>query len=168
MNNEMMNNEMIINEMLSDDWDQVKSIYIEAINKGNATFDKEAPSWENWDTNHFATCRLVARLEGKVAGWAALTPISSRPAFSGVAEVSIYISELAKGKGIGSALLKALIENSEQEGFWTLQSGIFPENIASLNLHYKYGFREVGVREKIGKLDGVWRDIVLLERRKAD
>ncbi|MEC2078129.1 GNAT family N-acetyltransferase [Metabacillus fastidiosus] len=163
-----MKSEMIINDMLSDDWEQVKSIYIEAINKGNATFDKEAPSWESWDTNHFATCRLVARLEGKVAGWAALTPVSSRPAFSGVAEVSIYISELTKGKGIGSALLKALIESSEQEGFWTLQSGIFPENIASLNLHYKYGFREVGVREKIGKLDGVWRNIVLLERRKAD
>ncbi|MBT2739961.1 GNAT family N-acetyltransferase [Bacillus sp. ISL-77] len=151
--------------MEQDDWGQVREIYLEGIATGNATFQKEAPSWEEWDSGHVKECRLVALLEDKVLGWAALTPVSGRCVYSGVAEVSIYVSQSNNGKGIGSRLLNSLIEQSEQNGFWTLQSGIFPENVASLKLHSKHGFREVGRRERIGKMDGVWRDTILLERR---
>ncbi|WP_312469799.1 N-acetyltransferase family protein [Neobacillus sp.] len=160
-----METEFIINEMCPNDWEQVKSIYLEGINTGNATFQNEAPSWEDWNNNHLSECRFVARLKGSVIGWTALTPISSRCVYSGVAEVSVYVSDNARGLGVGSELLKALIEKSEQQGYWTLQSGIFPENIPSLKLHHKFGFREVGRREHIGKMNGVWRDVLLLERR---
>jgi L-amino acid N-acyltransferase YncA len=155
----------MLNKMQREDWEQVRNIYLEGIATGNATFQKEAPTWEEWDKGHTTRCRLVARTEGAVVGWAALSHISSRSVYAGVAEVSIYVSQKVKGMGIGSKLLKSLIECSEQEGYWMLQSGIFPENIASLLLHKKYGFREVGRRERIGKLDGVWRDTLLLERR---
>ncbi|MFC0023073.1 GNAT family N-acetyltransferase [Neobacillus cucumis] len=151
--------------MQREHWDQIREIYLEGIATGNATFQKVAPSWEEWDSSHVKECRLVARLEEKVLGWAALTPVSGRCVYAGVAEVSIYVSQSNYGKGIGSRLLNSLIEQSEQNGFWTLQSGIFPENVASLKLHSKHGFREVGRRERIGKMDGVWRDTVLLERR---
>ncbi|WP_306298938.1 GNAT family N-acetyltransferase [Bacillus sp. OV166] len=117
------------------------------------------------DSGHIKECRLVARLEDKVIGWVALNPVSERCVYAGVAEVSIYVSQSNNGKGIGSRLLNSLIEQSEQNGFWTIQSGIFPENVASLKLHSKHDFREVGRRERIGKMDGVWRDTILLERR---
>ncbi|MCM2534838.1 GNAT family N-acetyltransferase [Neobacillus pocheonensis] len=151
--------------MLVEDWEQVREIYLEGITTGNATFQKEAPSWEEWDNNHNMDCRMVARLEDKILGWAALSPVSSRSVYAGVAEVSIYVSQSSKGRGIGSKLLKVLIESSEQNGYWTLQSGIFPENVPSLNLHKKYEFQEVGRRERIGQMDGMWRDTILLERR---
>jgi L-amino acid N-acyltransferase YncA len=157
--------EIVIGKMLRDDWERIREIYLEGIATGNATFQKEAPSWEEWDRSHNLECRIVARLDDTVMGWAALSPVSSRSVYAGVAEVSIYVSGSGRGKGIGSKLLNCLIEMSEQSGIWTLQSGIFPENISSLKLHSKYGFREVGRRERIGKMDGVWRDTILLERR---
>ncbi|MGJ7921674.1 N-acetyltransferase family protein [Neobacillus sp. LXY-4] len=160
-----MENPIQIDNMLQEDWEQVRNIYQEGIATGNATFQKEAPSWEDWNNSHLSECRLVARSEGKVLGWAALSPVSSRCVYAGVAEVSIYVSQSWNGKGIGSKLLESLIQISEKSGYWTLQSGIFPENVSSLKLHLKYGFREVGRRERIGKMDGVWRDTILLERR---
>lgn len=160
-----MENLILIDEMYREDWEQVREIYLEGIATGNATFQKEAPSWEDWDNGHIKECRIVARLDNKVLGWASLSPVSSRCIYAGVAEVSVYVSQNSRGKGIGSKLLNSLIELSEQNGYWTLESGIFPENIASLKLHIKSGFREVGRRERIGKMDGVWRDTILLERR---
>lgn len=160
-----MENSILMDKMLKEDWEQVLEIYQEGISTGNATFQKEPPTWKTWDSGHILECRIVARLDGKILGWAALSPVSSRCVYAGVAEVSIYVRHGSKGKGIGSLLLKSLIEISEQNGFWTLQSGIFPENVSSLKLHIKYGFREVGRRERIGQLDGVWRDTILLERR---
>lgn len=160
-----MKRKIFIDKMFPKDWEQVRKIYLQGIATGNATFQKEAPSWEEWNNSHILKCRIVARYEDKVLGWAALSSISSRCVYIGVAEVSIYVSQMSKGKGIGSILLKSLIEISEQNGFWTLQSGIFPENVSSIKLHNKHGFREVGRRERIGKMDGVWRDTILLERR---
>jgi phosphinothricin acetyltransferase len=160
-----MENSIRIDKMLYEDWEQVREIYCEGIATGNATFQTEAPSWEDWNIGHIKECRIVARLDDKVLGWAVLSPVSSRCVYAGVAEVSIYVSQSSKGNGIGSRLLKSLIELSEQNGYWTLQSGIFPENVASLKLHRKHGFRQVGRRERIGKMDGVWRDTILLERR---
>jgi L-amino acid N-acyltransferase YncA len=154
-----------IDKMKPDDWDQVAHIYHEGIATGNATFQKDIPSWEEWDADHIQTGRIVARSEDSIVGWAAMSPVSSRCVYRGVAEVSVYVSARHAGKGIGSLLLGALIEASEQQGYWTLQSGIFTENVASIKLHEKHGFRMVGHREKIGKMDGVWRDTVLLERR---
>ncbi|QQK76184.1 N-acetyltransferase family protein [Salicibibacter cibarius] len=163
-----MESKIVIDKMHPEDWDKVKDIYLEGIATGNATFQKEAPSWEEWDNNHLATCRMVARLKDEILGWVALTPVSNRYVYAGVAEVSVYVSQRSKGKGIGDLLLKTLIEQSEQNGFWTLQSGIFPENVASLKLHKNNGFREIGRRERIGEMDGVWRDIFLLERRSNE
>ncbi|WP_229683193.1 GNAT family N-acetyltransferase [Virgibacillus oceani] len=151
--------------MLDSDWEQVRDIYIEGINSGNATFEKKAPNWEEWNEGHVAQCRLVAREDGKVAGWAALSPVSNRSAYAGVAEVSIYIRQDSSGKGIGSKLLKVLIETSERNGFWTLRSGIFPENAHSIKLHTNFGFKLAGRQERIGKLNGIWRDVAILERR---
>lgn len=150
----------------SHDWKQIKDIYIEGIKTGNATFETSSPSWENWDANHIKACRLVAREGKEIYGWAALTPFSRRKVYSGVAEVSIYIRKNQQGEGIGKALLKKLIKDSEEHGFWTLQASIFPENKSSIILHEKCGFRVVGIREKIGKIkNGQWRDVVLMERR---
>jgi L-amino acid N-acyltransferase YncA len=154
-----------IEKMQSGDWETVRAIYLEGIATGQATFQKEAPSWEEWDLSPNAECRIVARLDGDVVGWAALSPVSSRSVYAGVGEVSVYVSQKHNGKGIGSLLLRSLIEISEQNGFWTLQSSIFPENEGSIKLHKNHGFREVGRRERIGKMDGVWRDTILLERR---
>jgi phosphinothricin acetyltransferase len=151
--------------MVPVDWNSVAVIYKEGIDTGNATFQKDVPSWEEWDRSHLKTCRIVAEAEGRVEGWAALTAVSGRCVYAGVAEVSVYVSEKFKGQKIGTRLLEALISESEKEGFWTLQAGIFPENLASLKIHKNLGFREVGYREKIGKMDGVWRDTILLERR---
>lgn len=155
----------IIRAMDANDWKSVGAIYKQGIETGNATFQKEVPEWTEWDNAHIKKCRIVAEADGEVAGWAALTPVSGRCVYAGVAEVSVYVSDRFKGKKVGIRLLDALISESEKEGFWTLQAGIFPENPASLKIHKNLGFREVGYREKIGKMDGIWRDTVLLERR---
>lgn len=157
--------QFIIEPMLESDWETVRAIYLEGIDTGDATFEAQAPSWEEWDKKHVERCRLVARHEGKVFGWAALGPVSDRCVYAGVAEISIYVSVKNQRRGIGEALLKALINESEHLGFWTLQSGILRENVASIVLHKKCGFREVGTRERLGRLNGVWRDVVLMERR---
>ncbi len=157
--------ECVIDKMEMGDWASVRSVYLEGILTGQATFETEAPDWERWDSSHLPQCRLVARRGETVAGWAALSPVSSRRVYSGVAEVSVYVAGKLRGFGIGLELLNALIVCSEQHGIWTLQAGILPENVSSLALHMKCGFREVGRRARIGKLGGTWRDVVLLERR---
>jgi L-amino acid N-acyltransferase YncA len=154
-----------VDKMQSEDWGAVRSIYREGIATGNATFETDAPEWQEWDKTHLGDCRFVARREGQVVGWGALSPVSSRCVYAGVAEVSIYVTASARGEGIGKTLLRRLIEASERQGIWTLQAGIFPENEASIALHRACGFREVGYREKIGQMNGHWRDVVLLERR---
>ena len=151
--------------MTASDWEQVRAIYVEGLREGNSTFETQAPSWEAWDEAHLKSPRLVMRADDKVLGWAALSPVSRRSVYSGVAELTIYVTESERGKGIGRALLEQLIEESEQAGIWTLQASIFPENVASIELHLKSGFREVGRRERIAKLNGVWRDTILFERR---
>lgn len=157
--------EVVIDAMRPNDWPAVEAIYREGITTGLATFETETPSWERWDAAHRPDCRLVARDGDRVLGWAALSPVSDRCVYAGVAENSIYIAAAARGQGIGKVLLRALIEASEAAGIWTLQTGIFPENAASLALHRSCGFRIVGIRERIGQLHGVWKDVVFLERR---
>jgi len=157
-----------IEPMTAADWESVRTIYQEGIATGNATFETEAPSWDAWDRAHLAEPRLAARDDaGRVLGWAALTPVSGRCVYAGVGDLSVYVAAEARGRGVGRALLDALIESSERAGIWTLQAGIFPENAASLALHRGCGFRKVGRRERIGKLKGVWRDVLLLERRSS-
>lgn len=158
-------NEVVIDAMQPGDWPAVEAIYREGIATGLATFETETPSWERWDAVHRPDCRLVVRAGERVLGWAALSPVSDRCVYAGVAENSIYIAAAARGQGIGKALLRALVEASEAAGVWTLQTGIFPENAASLALHQACGFRIVGIRERIGQLHGVWKDVVFLERR---
>ena len=153
--------------MQAEDWPAVEAIYQQGIVTGNATFETESPGWEKWNANHHQHSRLVARTGDKVLGWAALSRVSTRQVYTGVAEVSIYVAASVRGKGIGKELLQALIEQSEQNGIWTLQAGIFPENSGSIALHKSFGFREVGLRERIGKLAGIWRNVVLLERRSS-
>lgn len=151
--------------MTTDDWPRVASIYEAGIATGEATFETEAPPWESWDRGHLAEPRLVASREGVVLGWAALSPVSDRCVYQGVAEVSVYVDPEAAGQGVGRALLGALVETSERAGIWTLQTGIFPENTASLALHQGCGFRVVGRRERIGQMGDRWRDVLFLERR---
>jgi L-amino acid N-acyltransferase YncA len=151
--------------MRAGDWEQVRSIYLEGIARENSTFETDAPSWEKWDEAHLPFARLVMRDGDRVLGWAALSPVSKRRVYRGVAEVTVYVTESASGQGIGRALLEALIDESERNSIWTLQASIFPENTASIKLHLRCGFREVGRRERIGMLHGVWRDTVLFERR---
>lgn len=153
--------------MTADTWDAVRRIYREGIATGHATFETEAPDWQRWDSAHLPHSRLVARDAGALVGWAALSPVSPRHVYRGVAEVSVYVAESARGRGAGRMLLEALVAESEQQGIWTLQAGIFPENSASLELHRKCSFRLVGRRERIGQLGGVWRDVLLLERRSG-
>jgi L-amino acid N-acyltransferase YncA len=155
----------VIEKMLPGHWESVRAVYQEGLATGHATFETEAPGWERWDGAHLACCRLVALEGSRVEGWAALSLVSSRKVYAGVAEVSVYVAEACRGKGLGRALLEALIRESEAEGFWTLQASIFPENEASIALHRACGFREVGRRERVGRLAGRWRDTVLLERR---
>ncbi len=147
------------------DWPEVARIYREGIETGNATFETAVPSWKEWDAAHLAEHRLVAVRDGQVVGWIALVPVSPRDCYAGVAEVSAYVAEEARGEGVGSALLTAVIDNSERAGIWTLQTGVFPENEGSLRLLQRFGFRVVGTRKRIGQLHGVWRDVVLVERR---
>jgi L-amino acid N-acyltransferase YncA len=149
----------------ADDYPAVAAIFAEGIATGVATFETVVPSWEEWDATHLPEHRLVAELDGEVAGWCAVLPYSRRPAYRGVGEESVYVSESARGRGVGRALLEAVIESARAGGLWTLQAGIFPENEGSLALHRAVGFREVGVRERIGRLGGEWRDVVLLELR---
>jgi len=152
-----------IRDLRPDDWPAVRQIYLDGIRSGLASFETEAPSWEEWDAKH--TLRLVAADDDSVLGWAALAPVSSRRCYRGVAEDTIYVAADARGRGVGARLLGALVERAEQVGVWTIEAGIFPENEASLRLHEALGFRVVGVRKAIGKRDGLWRDTVLLERR---
>tara|TARA_R110001583_G_scaffold15295_7_gene63091 strand:- start:291 stop:788 length:498 start_codon:yes stop_codon:yes gene_type:complete len=152
-------------EMQSSDWNAVAKIYAEGIATGYATFEKNIPTYESWNNAHLPMCRLVAVKNSNVMGWAALSPVSSRCVYGGVAEVSIYVSEKYKGHGVGSMLINKLISQSEDKGFWTLQSGIFPENESSIALHKKAGFRYIGRREKVGQLNGIWKDNLLFERR---
>jgi L-amino acid N-acyltransferase YncA len=157
--------DITIEQMTPQDWDAVRTIYLEGIATRNATFETEAPGWEKWERDHRRDCRLVARKGDRMVGWAALSPVSGRCVYAGVASLSIYVAEVARGQGVGKALLQALIAASEQQGIWTLEAGIFPENEASLALHTSCGFRMVGRRERIGQMDGVWRDVIFLERR---
>ena len=153
--------------MKPSDWEQVRSIYIEGLRSGNSTFETDAPSWEQWDEGHHQFARLVMRDGDEILGWAALSPVSKRSVYRGVAELTVYVTEVARGKGVGHALLEALIEESERNGIWTLQASIFPENTASVKLHLGCGFREVGRRERIAMLNAAWRDTLLFERRSA-
>ena len=156
-----------IRVMGGDDWPAVRQIYSEGIATGNATFETVVPEWAKWDSGHVQNCRLVAEGSQRILAWAALSPVSGRCAYSGVAEVSVYVSSAARGRGVGKILLQSLIEQSERCGIWTLQAGIFPENVASLAVHQSCGFRQVGRRQRIGRLGGVWRDVLLLERRSS-
>jgi len=157
--------EVSIIPMDSSHGDAVRRIYEEGIATGIATFETEAPEWDKWDRAHLADCRLVAVRGHDVIGWAALSPVSDRCAYGGVAEVSVYVAAAARGQGLGKRLLEALIGESEHSGFWTLQAGMFTENRTSIALHKACGFVEVGVRQRLGRLQGAWRDVVLLERR---
>ena len=148
-----------------DDWPAVRAIYEAGIATGNATFETAAPDWPAWDAAHLADHRLVARDGGRVLGWAALAPVSDRCCYAGVAEDSVYVTPDAQGQGVGRQLLAAVVASAERAGIWTVQTGIFPENQASVRLHQACGFRVVGVRERLGQLHGRWRDVLLLERR---
>ncbi|MFH1000603.1 MAG: N-acetyltransferase family protein [Bacteroidota bacterium] len=156
---------IVFRELKKDDWEVVSRIYKEGIESGNATFQTEIPPWESWDKEHLKNCRIVAVLHNHIVAWAALTSVSGRCVYAGVAEVSVYVSNEFRGRKIGEQILGKLIGESEKEEIWTLQAGIFPENLASIKIHKNQGFREIGYREKIGKMNGVWRDTVLLERR---
>jgi len=153
-----------VRDLLPLDWEEVAAIYAEGISTGVASFETETPSWEAWDAAH-SEIRVVAELDGRLAGWCALSPTSERHCYRGVAEESVYVAGWAQGRGVGRALLEDVIARSEAAGIWTLQAGIFPENKPSLRLHLGCGFRLVGVREHLGESEGIWRDVLLLERR---
>jgi L-amino acid N-acyltransferase YncA len=154
-----------VRDLRPGDWPEVARIYAEGIATGNATFETEVPPWEDWDAAHLPAHRFVVERDGRVCGWIAAVPVSSRCCYAGVAELSVYVGEEARSQGIGAKLLAAMIESSERAGIWTLQTGVFPENAASLALLRRFGFRAVGTQERIGRLHGIWRDVVLLERR---
>ena len=156
---------VVVEPLEAEDWPAVARIYAEGIATGDATFETEVPTWERWDASHLADQRLVAVRDGAVVGWAALSPVSGRSVYAGVVEASVHVAEEVRGQGVGRLLLEALIERSEHAGIWTIQTGIFPENEASVRLHEGVGFRIVGRRERLGRLAGVWRDVLLLERR---
>ena len=156
---------VVIQPLTAEHWPRVRRIYLEGIATGQATFQQDAPEWEAWDKSHLPHSRIVALKDGDVVGWAALSPVSARPVYRGVAEVSVYVGERFRGNGLGFQLLQELVLQSEQSGSWTLQASIFPENRASVRIHEKCGFRLLGRREKIGQLNGVWRDTVILECR---
>jgi len=163
-----MKEELTFRSLFERDWSMVSEIYSDGLDTGNASFETNIPSWEDWDNRHLKSCRIIAEINGQVVGWSALSPISSRCIYGGVAELSVYVSAEFRRKKIGTKLLECLIKESEDNGIWTLQAGVFPENKASLELHKRLDFREIGFQEKIGKLNGVWRDILLLERRSEN
>ena len=154
-----------VEPMRPDDWAAVREIYAAGIATGNATFETEPPDWERWDASHLGGHRFVARQHGTVVGWAALAPVSDRCAYAGVAEDSVYVSDAARGQGVGRQLLGAVIRSADAADIWTIQTGIFPENTISIELHRRCGFRVVGVRERLGTLAGIWRDVVLMHGR---
>ena len=156
---------MLVRPLDPDDYLAVAAVFAEGIATGLATFETVPPTWEKWDANHLREHRFVAELNGEVVGWAAVVPYSQRAVYRGVGEESVYVAERARGRGVGRALLEAVIESARDGGLWTLQAGIFPDNLASLELHRRLGFREVGIRKRIGRLNGVWRDVILLELR---
>ncbi len=156
---------IVVRPMQPPDWEDVRRIYAEGIASGHATFETEPPGWAEWNEGHLADCRFVAVLDEAVVGWAALSPVSDRCVYAGVAEVSVYVDDEARGRGVGGKLMEALVGGSEEQGIWTLQAGVFPENEASVRVHTRVGFRLVGRRERLGQMDGVWRDVFLLERR---
>jgi phosphinothricin acetyltransferase len=154
-----------IRPLVPGDYPRVREIYLEGIATGHATFETGAPEWEGWDRKFLKKCRLVAELDGEVLGWAGLSAVSDRCVYGGVAEVAVYVAGEARGRGVGTRLLAALVEASEEAGLWTLQAGIFPENVGSVRIHENCGFRVIGKRERLGKMGGRWRDVLLLERR---
>jgi len=154
-----------VRDLRPEDWAEVARIYAEGIATGNATFETDVPSWAAWDAGHLAEHRFLAERDGRVVGWIALSPASRRPCYAGVAEISVYVAEAARGNGVGTELLAAVVASAERDGLWTLQTSVFPENEPSLALLRRFGFRTVGTRERIGQLHGVWRDTVLVERR---
>jgi L-amino acid N-acyltransferase YncA len=158
---------MRLRPLLPDDWESVREIFLEGIASGHATFETEAPEWSKWNRAHVPTCRIVAEVNESIVGWAALSRVSARTVYRGVGEVSVYVAERARGMGVGEELLRKLIEESEYSEFWTLQASVFPENAASIAVHERCGFRIVGRRNRIGCLNGVWRDSLLLERRSS-
>jgi L-amino acid N-acyltransferase YncA len=158
---------LLIRPLTEADWPAVAAIYVEGIATRNATFETAVPSWETWAASHLAEHRLVAEEGGRVVGWAALSGVSDRCCYEGVAENSAYVAAVARGRGVGRALLETLIAEAEQAAIWTIEAGIFPENEASVVLHERCGFRVVGVRKRLGQLDGIWRDVLLLERRSG-
>ena len=153
--------------MLATDWESVANIYKQGIDTGMATFETNVPTFEAWDEAHMSTCRFVAESTSEIMGWVALSPVSSRCVYGGVAEISVYISENSRGKGLGKLLLEHVISASEQEGIWTLQSGIFPTNYGSIKIHEATGFRMIGKRERVGRLHSKWVDNLLFERRSS-
>jgi phosphinothricin acetyltransferase len=156
---------VVIGEMTAADWEQVRAIYLKGIAWGQATFEVDAPSWTEWDSAHHSFGRLVARAGDRVVGWGALSPVSRRRCYAGVAEVSVYVTKEYHGQGIGRQLLMTLIAESERHGIWTLEGGTLPENAASLRLQRSCGFRELGRRERVAQHHGIWRDTILTERR---
>jgi L-amino acid N-acyltransferase YncA len=149
-----------------EDWPAVRSIYAQGIATGNATFETEVPPFDRWTATHSPEYRFVATRDRDIVGWVAAAPVSDRCVYAGVLEHSVYVDARLRGQGVGRLLLESLIAHADANGIWTIQSGIFPENVASAELHQRCGFRVVGTRERIGQLDGIWRDVVLMERRK--
>ncbi|WP_299124406.1 GNAT family N-acetyltransferase [uncultured Winogradskyella sp.] len=160
-----MSDRLIFRKLKETDWESVSKIYQEGLDTGNATFETNIPDWQEWNSAHIKECRIIAEINNTIIGWAALSPVSSRCVYGGVAEVSVYVSSKFSGQKIGTQLLKRLISKSEENGIWTLQAGIFPENKGSIIIHEKLGFRKVGYREKIGQMNGIWRNTILLEKR---
>ena len=154
-----------IEDLRREHWSGVARVYAEGIATGNATFETEVPTWEAWDSSHLSQHRLVALRDGEVVGWGAVSPVSDRCVYGGVVENSVYVAESARGRGVGQRLLEELIASTEAAGIWTIQTGIFPENEGSIRLHERVGFEIVGRRKRLGKLQGEWRDVLLLERR---
>ncbi len=160
-----MSEKLTFRELKETDWEQVSRIYQEGLDTGNATFELSVPDWNEWNSEHMIACRIIAEIENKIVGWSALSPVSSRCVYGGVAEVSVYVSSKFSGQKIGTKLLERLIAESENNRIWTLQAGIFTENKGSIIIHERLGFRKVGYREKIGQMNGIWRDTILLEKR---
>lgn len=158
---------LLLEDMQPDHWPEVARIYREGIATGHATFETEVPGWDSWDRSHLAEHRFVALLDGRVVGWVAVSAVSDRCVYGGVVENSVYVDAGARGLGVGRALLERLVESTEASGVWTIQTGIFPENLVSVHVHQAVGFETVGRRKRIGKLAGEWRDVLLMERRSA-